>query len=130
MSIKEAFFTACSKAEPAKGSYVSLYMNVPFYGGPEDGGWWGRYSHLMAYEHCCTAAEAEAKRVAVGVLAEQLSTQAKREFGEQCLRETEWLAQRGLDDSFLPEVDGETNYSVLTEESPGSFESRGCRHYE
>jgi len=53
-----------------------------------------------------------------------------REFGEQCLRETEWLAQRGLDDSFLPEVDGETNYSVLTEESPGSFESRGCRHYE
>ena len=40
-NISEAFFTACSEAQPAKQQVVSLYVDVPFYGGPEEGGWWG-----------------------------------------------------------------------------------------
>ena len=39
--INEAFFNICREAKPAKSSYVSLYVNVPYYGGPEEGGWWG-----------------------------------------------------------------------------------------
>jgi hypothetical protein len=130
MSIREAFFTQCEKAKPGNSHFVSLYMIVPFYGGPEEGGWWGSDSKLIAYHQCSTDEEAEAVREKVLALADQLSKKAKRAYGEQCAREIAWLESRGLDDSFLPEVDGEIRYSVCTEETPGSMESRGCRHYE
>ena len=37
----EAFHQICKEAKPAKSHHVSLYANEPFYGGPEEGGWWG-----------------------------------------------------------------------------------------
>ena len=128
--LAEAFFTVCNEAKPAQGHYVSLYVDVPFYGGPEEGGWWGHDCSLVAYQWCSTEEEVEAKREAVEKLAKEKSEQAKREFGEHCLRQTEWLEARGLDDSFLPEVDGEERYYVVIEDTPGSQESQGCRHYE
>ena len=130
MSIQEAFFDVCRDAKPAESHYVSLYASVPYYGGPEEGGWWGSDTVLIAYECFDTEEAADAAEAKVKELAEQLSQQSKREFGEQCLREMEWLDARGLDADYLPEPDGETNYYVAREASPGSQVSRGCRHYE
>lgn len=31
MSAREAFFTICNEAKPAKGCYVSLYVRVPYW---------------------------------------------------------------------------------------------------
>lgn len=130
MSTKEAFFTVCDDAQPAESHYLSLYVSVPYYGGPEEGGWWGSDTHLVAYKHFDTLEALEAAKAKVEALAEELNEQAKRDFGDQCLREMEWLDARGLDADYLPEVDGESSYWVTTEDVPGSMSRQGCRHYE
>jgi hypothetical protein len=130
MSLQDAFLKVCEDAKPANGAYVSLYMIVPFYGGPEEGGWWGRDSHLVAYQWCPTEEEAERTRACVEAYAKELEEESRRAFGEYCNTTMEWLEARGLDADFLPPPDGETTYSVVVEDRSGSCESRGCRHYE
>ena len=130
MSTSEAFFSVCDDAQPAESHYLSLYVSVPYYGGPEEGGWWGTDTALVAYKHFDTSEAMEAARGKVETLSAELNEQARRDFGEQCLREMAWLDARGLDADYLPEVDGESSYSVVTEDVPGSMVSEGCRHYE
>lgn len=128
--INEAFFNICRDAKPAKSSYVSLYVTVPYYGGPEEGGWWGSDNVLVAYYQCKTDDEAEAVKAKVEELAQEMSNEAKRDFSRVCAAQCEWLEARGLDSDSLPEVDGEESYFVAVEETPGKLVSRGCRHYE
>lgn len=130
MSTKEAFFTVCDDAQPAESHYLSLYVSVPYYGGPEEGGWWGSDTNLVEYKHFDILESLEAAKAKVDALAAELNEQAKRDFGDQCLREMEWLDARGLDADYLPEVDGESSYWVTTEDVPGSMSRQGCRHYE
>jgi hypothetical protein len=130
MSIREAFYGVCRDAKPSESFYVSLYCRAPYYGGPEEGGWWGHDTILIAYQCFDNKVAADAALVAVEQLAKELSEQARKEFGEQCLREMEWLEARGLDADYLPEVDGEEEYFVVFEDTPGSLSSQGCRHYE
>lgn len=130
MSIKEAFFNLCAEAKPAEKNYVSLYQDTSYYGGPEEGGWWGSDTVLVAYQEAATDEEAEAMVRQVRQLAEQLSAEAKDIFNRQCLAETQWLEARGLDDDFLREVDGEQRFWVTTEHTPGSCNHEGSRHYE
>jgi hypothetical protein len=128
--IKEAFFNICQDSKPAISSYISLYKNVPFYGGPEEGGWWGSDTVLVAYHQCSNEVEAEAVKLKVEEYAHELSNKARKDFGQACLAQCEWLEARGLDSDYLPEVDGEINYFVAVEETPGENASKGCRHYE
>ena len=128
--MKDAFFTACKEAVPAASNFVSLYLNTPFYGGPEEGGWWGNDTSLVASQEYSTQQTAELAKTHVEKLAEKATADSKRAYSERCLAETEWLDARGLDDSFLPEVDGSAEYFVVVETRAGSCESRGCRHYE
>jgi hypothetical protein len=130
MSLQEAFFGICKDAIPAKAYYVSLYLNQPFYGGAEEGGWWGNDTVLIAYQQFPTEEAAQAAREAVEKLASELNTQARREFGEQCQREMEWLESRGLEADYLPEVNGEDSYFVAVEYEAGEQVCRGNRHYE
>jgi hypothetical protein len=130
MSVSEAFFATCQQAKPARSSYVSLYVRAPYYGGPEEGGWWGSDTILVAYQEYPSEQQAEAARLAVEQLAAELTHEAKRGHGQQCLREMEWLEARGLDADYLPEVDGPEDYFVAVEEQPGALSSTGCRHYE
>ena len=130
MSLRDAFFTACKDATPAASWFVSLYVNNPYYGGPEEGGWWGSDTSLVATQEFSTEADANLAQLHVEKLAEQSTNDAKRSYGEQCLAECEWLDARGLDADFLPEVDGHADYWVTIEERAGSCESQGCRHYE
>ena len=129
-AIEQAFFEACDKAEKAEGHFVSLYVDAPYYGGPEEGGWWGSDTHLVATAAYPTKAQAEAAKAAADALAKELSDQARRDYGEFCNRQMDWLDARGLDADYLPEVDGESSYTVVVEDQPGVHARRGCRHYE
>lgn len=129
-NITEAFFAACPDAQKGNAEYVSLYRETPYYGGPEEGGWWGSDNELVAYHRVATEDEATALKASIEQLASKLNAEAKDDWGRACLRECEWLDARGLDHDFLRETDGETSYWVATEQTPGSFNSTGCRHYE
>lgn len=83
--LREAFHQVCKDAKPAEGWYVSLIEVIPYYGGPEEGGWWGSDREVIAYQHFATEEAAQAAKEAVKKLAEELSQQARREFGRQCL---------------------------------------------
>lgn len=128
--MKQAFFEVCREAVPAKASYVSLYVRLPFYGGPEEGGWWGADVELVAYERFSSEEAAAAAERKVKELAKELSKEAKDQFNQACAAECEWLEARGLDADFLPEVDGEAEYLVHVESSPGEYVSVGSRGYE
>ena len=130
MTIQDAFFQVCNEAQPSTKWYVSLYISIPYYGGPEEGGWWGHDTHLIAHQAFSTEVEAEYTKQMVERLAAELNQEEKRQFGAHCLNTMEWLELRGLDADFLPEVDGESTYFVVVEDRAGSSESRGCRHYE
>jgi hypothetical protein len=128
-SIKQAFEALCTEAKPAARHYVSLYVTIPFYGGPEEGGWWGRDVELVAYQEVTNDLEAEAISTKVREMAEELSKQAKDNFNRACANECEWLEERNLDADYLPEVDGEENYWVATESIPGEHAYQGDRYY-
>lgn len=130
MSLREAFFTVCREAKPAKEYHVSLYANAPFYGGPEEGGWWGSDTFLVASQAFPTEQAAHVAKAMADQLAIELSAEERRAGGEACLRQMEWLDARGLDADYLPEVDGDIEYFVALEDQPGSQQQRGCRHYE
>jgi hypothetical protein len=127
--IKEAFQQICKEAKQAEGFYVSLMESCPFYGGPEEGGWWGHDERLISYQHFATEEQAESAKEAISKLAEDLNAEASKDFGDQCLRDMEWLDARGLDADFLPEIDGETHYYVVVS-SGIPQETFGDRHYE
>lgn len=130
MNEREAFFQVVSDATPARTSYISLYVNEQYYGGPEEGGWWGQDTKLVAFRECTNEVEALAIRNKVDVLAVQLTRESKDNFGQACKAECEWLESRGLDADFLPEVNGPDRYWVTDEDHPGSLVSQGSRHYE
>ena len=95
MSISEAFLTICEKAIPAESFFVSLYIQSPYYGGPEEGGWWGSDTSLVAYHEYDTEAGADFAKAQVDALVEDMNKKAKLEFGNHCLKQTEWLEARG-----------------------------------
>jgi hypothetical protein len=129
-SIQAAFFTVCADAEPAKAHYVSLYRVEPFYGGPEEGGWWGRDYVHVASQKCASAEHASSVRANVEQLAKQLSEDARNSYLAGCAAECAWLESRGLDADYLPEVDGESSYEVYVEDVRGEMASTGSRHWE
>ena len=129
MSIADAFHKICTEAQQPKAAYVSLYCSAPFYGGPEEGGWWGSDTNLVASQYFDTMEAANAALDAVKELAEELSREAKKQFGEHCLREMQFCDGRGLDYDFFPEPDGEESYFVVVEDVSGSLISEGDRCY-
>lgn len=127
--LREAFEKVCSEAKQAEGHYVVLVEIVPYYGGPEEGGWWGRDTEVIAYQWYPTEEQAEAAAVEVRKFAKELEANARREHGDQCLREMAWLDARGLDADYLPEPDGPSEYSVQVSDTLPE-PTRGSRHYE
>jgi hypothetical protein len=126
--LKSAFDQVCKDAKQAQGFYVCLMEYQPFYGGPEEGGWWGHDISLVAYQWFPTEEQAETARLAVLKLAKELEAESRKDYGRQCLREMDWLDARGLDANFLPEPDGPSTFSVVVSEGLPE-ETRGCRQY-
>lgn len=127
--LQTAFDAVCKEAKEASGWYVTLMLETSRYGGPEEGGWWARDTHIIKYQYYSTEEKAEAARDAIQKLADELKAEALKEHGDQCLREIEWCEARGLDADYLPEPDGPSNYFVLMTEGIPQ-ESRGPSHYE
>jgi len=128
--ISTAFYELCKEAKHPGEFYVSLYQKEQKYGGPEEGGWWRNIITLEASHKVYGEEQAEQLEEKIKVLAKEMQDHSRTEYGKKCLRETEWLEARGLDDSFLPEPDGPIEYFVVIEELPGQYESRGPSHYE
>jgi hypothetical protein len=126
--IREAFEQTCREAKAAEGWYVSLLEAVQFYGGPEEGGWWGEDVVLVAYQYYPTEEQARAAQEAVEELARELEAVALREYGELCRQQMDWLEARGLDADYLPENDGPSEFHVVLSQGLPE-ESRGCRQY-
>jgi hypothetical protein len=129
MYLQQAFETVCKHAKPATGWFVSLMEETTYYGGPEEGGWWGHDHCLVAYQHFSTEEAARAAADAVQRLAHDLGAESQRDFGGQCLREMEWCEARGLDADFLPEPDGPSRFLVIVSEGLPA-EHCGPRQYE
>lgn len=129
-NIKEAFFQLIENIEKPERVFVSLYIQIPYYGGPEEGGWWGADTHLVAYTQCVCEEDAKLLLGRIEAYTDDLNKEEKKRFGQRCLEEMNWLEARGLDADYLPEVDGESSYFVVTETTLGSNEQKGPRHYE
>jgi|TARA_R110000824_G_scaffold116455_8_gene267918 hypothetical protein len=131
MTIEDAF-TEAIETPPIEASttYVSLYERVPFYGGPEEGGWWGQDTALNSYHRFATLEQAEQALERIETLAEELTKEAKSEWAKQCLHECEQAEARGMEPSDLyPETAGETEYFATVEGVLNSLESQQDRHY-
>jgi len=127
--LQDAFNQVCTEAKQAEGYYVALMERTQFYGGPEEGGWYGHDIIVHAYQHFTTEEAANAAKEQVEKLSQQLTLDEKRSHGEHCLRQMDWLDDRGLDADFLPEDDGPSDFYVtVTSELPTN--SYGGRHYE
>ena len=108
----EAFKQICKDAVLNVGFYVSLMAEHPYYGGPEEGGWYGSDTEVIAFQEFPSEELADKACEAVQGLAKQMSADARRAYGGHCLRQTEWLDGRGLDDEFLRPDDGESRFFV------------------
>lgn len=127
--IEAAFHKLCESAEPAAVRYVSLYRDDRFYGGPEEGGWYGTDTELVAHQATYSQESAEKLLASIKELADKLTAQAEESRNRHLAAECEWLEERGLEDSFLPEPDGGERFWVCVEEKLGSNVSTGDRFY-
>lgn len=127
--VQAAFHSVCAEATGA-AHYVSLYRVESYYGGPEEGGWWGRDYHLESSQRFATADEAEAAAVRVRGLAADLRRDASAAWSRRCAAELDAAEARGIDVDSLPETDGPDSFEVAVESRPGRAESRGPRRYE
>lgn len=128
--LKAAFDKMCPDAEQAKDRWVTLYERVSYYGGPEEGGWWGTNVVMVATKRCTSKDAAEKLLEEVKATAAAMGEEATRSHGERCGREMDWCEARGLDADYLPEPDGPSDFFVVVEEEPGAAESSGPRNYE
>lgn len=128
----EAAFTEAIETPPIEAStaYVSLYERVPFYGGPEEGGWWGQDVELKCYHRFATLEQAEQALERIETLAKKMTDTAKSDWAKQCLQECEQAEARGMEPSDLyPETAGAGEYFAAVEGTLNSLESQQDRHY-
>jgi len=111
--LQQAFDLCFPDAQEAELWFVSLVVEVPFYGGPEEGGWWGRDTELVSWCEFPSEEIAKAAAAKVEATAAELSHAARLDHGRYCLESMDWLHARGLDADFLPEPDGPCEYRVV-----------------
>jgi len=128
MSLQAAFDQVVADAVHPERWYVVLVEDAPYYGGPEEGGWHGSDRIVHAFKEYPSEALAEEAAEAVRKLAGEMALEAKKAYGEQCVREMEWLDARMLDADYLPEPDGPSDFSVLVIDSVPE-NSYGSRQY-
>ena len=111
---------------------VTLYVSIPYYGGPEEGGWYGRDVQLVAWNEYPSQMAALRAAQQMAEKAKAMSEDATRTHGEQCSREMDWCDARGLDYDYLPEPDGPESYFTKVEpvNEVGREVSKGSRQYE
>ena len=128
--LSAAYDKVCREAESAEDRWVSLYESHRYYGGPEEGGWYGTDRRLVKTQRFSSQDAADRAYKRIDALAKELTAEAKQAWAKRCSDELDWCEARGLDADYLPEPDGGTEYFVIIESVAGSRESRGSRGYE
>lgn len=127
--LESAFNALIEDAIEPESWYVCLMENRSRYLGPYEGGTWVDDSFLVKYKEFPSEELANKAAEKIRELAEELSAEESRSYGEYCVRTMEWLEARGLDADFLPEPDGPTKYYVcVTDTIPEN--SIGATSYE
>jgi len=127
--LQAAFENVCVDAKKPGVFYVILTSSHQAYGGSEEGGWWYTVSQLEAWKEFPSEEAAETAAEKVREMANELDADEKRQHGEHCLNQMEWLEERGLESDFLPENDGENKYHVSVSDELPVFDNRRP-HYE
>ena len=129
-NIFNAFMSALPDATLAKPHYIVLWKRTPFYGGSEEGGWWGNDETPVAYHRVSTLEAAEELRKQIEAEAAVQTAEASRAHGEACLNQLAWCEARGIDDSnsVYGEDDGAESYYVTVQENRPEA-TYGDRHY-
>lgn len=117
MSLQAAFDQVIADAVVPERWYVVLVEDAPYYGGPEEGGWYGHDRIVHAFKEYPTEVLADEAAEAVRKLASEMTAEAQQAHGRACLQEMEWLDARMLDADFLPEPDGPSDFSVIVTDS-------------
>jgi hypothetical protein len=130
---EKAFHQVCDRAENAKTLFVSLYCDDRFYGGPEEGGWYGTDTRLIASQRVYSREMGDRMKTQVEDLARKLTRKAEDDRNRQLAAECEYLEERGVDDydnnAYLSPPDGGSHFWVAVEPKQGSLVSTGDRAY-
>ena len=110
--IEAAYDHECPDAKESESWYVCLVSSYQRYGGPEEGGWFQTISEVVKFKKFICKEQAEQAADKIRILAKELTETSRREYGEHCLRQLDWLEARGLEADYLPENDGETFFAV------------------
>ena len=130
MTLREAFHTVCSEAlPPSPYRHLSLYIRTPFYGGPEEGGWWGTAVELVSTQEFQSEQAARAQLELVEELAQHQTHEAKLAWSDHCRLEIEQAERRGISPDELRETDGPVEYFVVLERLPGDCSRKDERFY-
>ena len=109
--IEQAFYALVSETD--KPYYVVLWEARQYYGGPEEGGWYG-YDYIVAsYKRVDSLLVAENLAARIHLLAKNMSKQSRDEYYRRCLEECERADAAGEDPTDY--------YGGDVYESPSSF---------
>lgn len=128
--IQAAYRKVCRDASASDERFVSLYEESQYYGGPEEGGWYGTDMRLVETQRYASEATAYAVYTQIEEAAKSMTADSRAAWAQRCSAEMDWCEDRGLDADYLPEPDGPSEYRVVIEAVAGSRECRGPRHYE
>lgn len=128
--IEEAWNKVVEDATKAEECYVVLFCDRPFYGGPEEGGWWGTDRLVLSYRRCSTIDEAEAILAKMDEEVKNLNREAEMDHGYLCLAQCERADALGVEVEYLyGEDSGANRYrATITQEVPQDY--YGNRYYE
>ena len=110
--------------------FVTVYRRDRYYGGAEEGGWYGTDVLLETSVEVKSMRLAEQLKAHLENAANAKSELNKREWSELCVRELDAAEQRLIDPLSLPEPNLPSDYFVHIETEQGSQIRRGPRHYE
>lgn len=126
--LRDAYHRVIENAESAGRKYVSLYVRAEYYGGPEEGGWWGHDSILESYVEVSNMDMAERIYNDVYAEVERMNAERKADHNAALSRQCDEAWNRGED---LDDVGyaGPDEYFVVIESVPGECASVGERCY-
>jgi len=131
MDISEAFDSVLSNRvkTPTKW-FVCLMLREQYYGGPEEGGWYGYDTTLLRFAEFASKEAAWDAAESVKRLAACESSRAAEEFNLMCLCSCDAAEARNEDVDRLPEVGGPDSYRVIVTDTLPKKINNGSRHYE
>jgi hypothetical protein len=111
--------------------WVSLYAIEPFYGGPEEGGWWGKDQRLVWWKAYSNKHEAEQTMRKIEAFIKMFNSIERTNWYIQCEKELDIADAIGMNvNRLFGETSGPMEYECFVEENLGSNENHGSRLYE